>query len=82
MCRPGPTDQPIEVGSSAEDPPGRNIRLLRESLAEGDVLAVQFVDQDRRTVRSQVGLLHDEPIHRGEGASPWRPEMKVAPEES
>jgi len=42
------------------------VRPLRESLAEGDVLAGHLIDQDDEVVRPQTGLLHDEPVERGE----------------
>ena len=42
------------------------MRPLRESLAEGDVLARHLIDQDDEVVRPQTDLLHDEPIERGE----------------
>jgi hypothetical protein len=42
------------------------VRPLRESLAEGDVLAGHLVDQDDEIVRSQADFLHDEPVQRGE----------------
>ena len=45
---------------------GRDVRTLREPLAEGDVLAWQFVDHDEKIVRPQAHLLHDEPVERSE----------------
>ena len=44
---------------------GRDVRPLRETVAEGDVLARQFVDRDEKIVRPQAYLLHDEPVQRG-----------------
>jgi hypothetical protein len=72
-------------------PSARDVRPLRESLAEGDVLAGHLIDQDDEVVRPQTGLLHDEPVERGEQRealllratnarrfSFGRPEMKVS----
>jgi hypothetical protein len=42
------------------------VRPLRETVAEGDVLARHFVDQDEKIIRPQADFLHDEPVERGE----------------
>jgi len=42
------------------------VRPLREPLAEGDILARHLIDQNDEVVRPHAGLLHDEPVQRGE----------------
>ena len=41
------------------------MRPLCETVAEGDVLARHFVDQDQKIVRPQADFPHDEPVERG-----------------